>query len=90
MARGWESKAVESQMEASQSNRNETAKKQLTPEVAAVQRKKETLQLARNHLQQQLQASEHPRHRVLIEKALSEVEKQLADMGAFGRAAGSH
>jgi hypothetical protein len=89
MARGWESKSVESQMETSQTDREATARKRLTTESAAVQRKKETLLLARNHLQQQLQASAHPRHRVMIENALADLEKQLVDLGALESSAGS-
>ena len=55
MARGWESKSVESQMETSQSKKEETARKRVSLEVAAATRKKETLMLARAHLQQQMQ-----------------------------------
>jgi len=90
MARGWESKSVEAQMETSQSDRDETAKKRMTPEDAAALRKKETLLLARTHLQRQLQASQHARHREMLQNALTELEKQLADLGALERAAGSH
>ena len=90
MARGWESKSVESQMESSQTNRDETAKKRLTPEVAEAKRKKDTLLLARAHLQQQLQMSQHPRRREMLQLALADLEQQLADMGARDRAAGSH
>ena len=90
MARGWESKSVESQMETSQSDRQEAAQKRLTPEAAAALRKKETLLLARTHLQQQMQASQHPRHRVMLQNALTDLEKQLADLDALDRAAGSH
>jgi hypothetical protein len=89
MARGWESKSVESQMETLQSERKETAKERLTPEVAAALRKKETLLLARAHLQQQMQASQHPRHRDMLQNALADLEKQLADLGTPDRAAGS-
>lgn len=90
MARGWESKSVESQIETSQSERKETAKNPVTPEMAAAQRKKETLLLARTHLQQQMQASQHPRYRELLRNALMDLEKQIADLGALDRAAGSH
>ena len=90
MARGWESKSVESQMESSQTNREETAKKRLSPEVAAAKRKKDTLLLARAHMQQQLQMSQHPRRREMLQIALGDLEQQLADMGARDRAAGSH
>jgi hypothetical protein len=90
MARGWESKSVELQMETSQSERKETAKMRLTPEEAAALRKKETLLLARAHLQQQMQASQHPRHRQILQNALTDLEKQLADLGVLDRAADSH
>ena len=90
MARGWESKSVESQIESTQSERKETAKNRVTPEMAAALRKKETLLLARTHLQQQMQASQHPRRREMLQNALTELEKQLADLGALDRAAGSH
>jgi hypothetical protein len=90
MARGWESKSVEAQMETSQSNRDETAKKRVTPEVAAALRKKETLLLARTHLRQQMQVTQHARHREMLQNALTDLEKQLADLGALEHAAGSH
>jgi len=75
-------------MESSQSNRDESNKKRVSPEAAAVQRKKETLLLARTHLQQQLQTNPHPRHRSMLENALADLERQLADLGGLGRAAG--
>jgi hypothetical protein len=90
MARGWESKSVEAQMETSQSKREETGKKRVSPEMAAAMRKKETLLLARNHLQQQLQVSQHPRRREMLQNALADLEKNLAELGVLGRAAGSH
>lgn len=85
MARGWESKSVESQMESSQSKQEESGKKRLTPEVAAAMRKKETLLLARAHLQQQMQASRHPRHQEMLQNALADLEKQLMELGTLNR-----
>jgi hypothetical protein len=89
MARGWESKAVESQMEISQAGHKAAVQKPLTAEEAVAVRKKETLLLARAHLKQQMQASQHSRHREMLENALADLEKQLADLGAPDRAAGS-
>jgi hypothetical protein len=89
MARGWESKSVESQIETTQSERKETAKNPVTPEAAAALRKKETLLLARAHLQQQMQVTRHPRHREMLQNALMDLEKRLADLGAPDRAADS-
>lgn len=90
MARGWESKAVELQMESSQPGRQEAARQRLTREAAAAIRKTETLLLARAHLQNQVHASQHPRHRVMLQSALADLEKQLEDLRALERAAGSH
>ena len=80
MAKGWESKSVESQMEASQSERKETGKLRWTPEERDSRRKLETLRLGRAHLQQQLQASQHPRHREMLQNALADLEKQIAGL----------
>lgn len=82
MARGWESKSVESQMETSQSNKDDAARKKISLEAAEAMRKKETLLLGRAHVQQQLQASQHPRHRAMLQNALTDLDKQLADLGA--------
>jgi hypothetical protein len=87
MARGWESKAVESQIEAARSDQAASSKEHLNPEKATAQRKKETLLLARTHLLQQLQSSQNPRHREIIEKALADLEKQLASAEEVGRSA---
>jgi hypothetical protein len=87
MARGWESKSVESQMESSQSGPMAPSKRQLTPEMAEVARKKESLLLAKTHLLQQLQAAQNPRHREMMEKALSDLEKLLGNTAARSKSA---
>jgi hypothetical protein len=78
MARGWESKAVESQMEAARSDQAASLEERVSPEEADGHRKKETLLLARTYLLQQLQSSQNPRYREIIEKALADLERQLA------------
>jgi hypothetical protein len=83
MARGWESKSVESQMESAQSEKK-GAPKRLTPEAAAAQRKKETLLLAHARLQQQMRADLHPRHLEMLQNALADLEKKLAKFGGGG------
>lgn len=76
-------------METAQSKQEETAKQRLTPEGAATLRKKETLLLACTHLQQQMQASQHPRHREMLQNALTDLERQLEDLAALDRAVGN-
>lgn len=78
MARGWESKSVESQIEAAGTSRRSQSRKGSATEGAEVQRKKETLRLAKTRLLGQLQGCENPRYREMIEQALAELEKNLA------------
>ena len=87
MARGWESKAVESQMESAKAEQKQSGRKRMTPEAAARLRKKETLLLARAHLQQQLQKAQHTRHQEMLQNALADVEKQLAELTGTAHAA---
>jgi hypothetical protein len=65
-------------MEAARSDQAAASKERVTPDKADVHRKKETLLLARTYLLQQLQSSQNPRHREMLEKALADLEKQLA------------
>ncbi len=78
MARGWESKSVESQIESSKLGGRTLSKKRPSPEAMEAQRKKDTLLLARAHLLEQIRASQNPRHREMIETALADLENLLA------------
>jgi hypothetical protein len=82
MARGWESKSVESQIESARFEQMTSAKKRLTPGMTETFRKKETLLLARTRLLTQIQASQHPRHREMMGKALADLEKTLAQFSS--------
>jgi len=78
MARGWESKSVEAQIESAQAKPE--SKREWSPEVAAALRKKETLLLARTHLQKQIESCSHPRYQAMLQTALAELERQLTDL----------
>ncbi len=78
MARGWESKSVESQIESAHSERRAGKKESHTPETAEVLRQRETLRLAKTRLLEQLRECENPRYRQMIEQALADLEKTLA------------
>lgn len=77
MARGWESKSIEEQIESARTEKSVEHGRQLTPEEAERQRKRELLVLSRKHVEAQLAASKHPRHREMLEKALREIEQQI-------------
>jgi hypothetical protein len=67
-------------MESSQSKSDAGSKKRLTPEAASVLRKRGSLLLARVHLQHQMEACPHPRYQTMLQNALADVERQLADL----------
>jgi hypothetical protein len=78
MARGWESKSVEAQMEAA-AEQKPVRKSPLSAEQAAQLRRKQRLALARKHVIQQLEATQSARHREMLEQALIELDAQLAE-----------
>jgi len=80
MARGWESKSVEAQ-QAEAEDKSTTGHKKLSPEQAALARKKEGLRLARQRVLQQLEKIQDPRHRKQLENALAELDGKLSHRG---------
>jgi len=76
MARGWESKSVEAQQAEAQ-DKSTISHKRLSPEQAAVARKKESLRLARRRVLEQLEKIPDPRHRKQLENALAELDRKL-------------
>ena len=77
MARGWGSKSVEEQ-QAEALTAPRSAKLPLTPGQIASQRQKQGLTLSRQHVRQQLNAAQNPRHRELLQKSLADLDAQLA------------
>jgi hypothetical protein len=79
MARGWESKAVEEQQSAA--NTQVESKQRLTPQQAARKQERDAVELSRKSVLQQLQSVENPRHRQMLEIALAELDQRLARLG---------
>lgn len=76
MARGWESKSVEAQqVEAFDATSKPHIK--LTPEAAARSREQENLRLSRQRVLQQLQETQNPKHRELLENTLADLDQKL-------------
>jgi hypothetical protein len=78
MARGWESKSVEDQQAAA--GTKSELKQSLTPEQAIRKNQKEAILLSRRRVLQQLELAQNPRHRQMLETALSALDDQLARM----------
>jgi hypothetical protein len=76
VARGWESKAVESQQDDARLPAGEP-KRRLTPEQREIQSRKEGLQLSRSRILEQLHSTENPRYRKILEQALAGLDEQI-------------
>jgi|SRR6476661_1585743 hypothetical protein len=79
MARGWESKSVESQIEsAAEFRKAAAASAQVTAEQITRERERETLQLSRTRVLHDLQMATNVRYREQLEAALRHLETKLA------------
>ncbi len=77
MAKGWESKAVESQVEDSQSQRD-NKKTQLTVAQSDANRRKQVLLLSRARVADGLQSSSDSRYRDQLTRALADLDAQIS------------
>ena len=80
MARGWESKAVEGQVQEFESKESRTQKRQLSQDQKEIQRKIEVLLLSRARVEKELQSSENPRYREQLNRALIDLDAQIAKL----------
>ena len=80
MARGWESKSVEAQMESAHEGRRRT-KPTLTPEQIEQERKCDSLLLQRTRILQQIGQCTDLRYRKTLTDGLNYLEQQLIVLG---------
>jgi hypothetical protein len=80
VARGWESKSVQEQIESARSNHGES-KPQLTPEQAAIAKKRDALLLHRTRVLHDLESCQEERYRKTLGDGLAYLEAQLKDLG---------
>lgn len=78
MARGWESKAIESQQD--EAERKPADKPELTPEQRVRMHQKAGLQLALAETQAQMTAACRPAHREMLQLRLAAIQAQLKDL----------
>ena len=81
MARGWESKSIEGQIEAFESERRLASQPQLTQEQIERQRQREALLLSRTRVLHDLEQTRVPRRRKILEASLAHLEAKLAGLG---------
>ena len=80
MARGWESKDVESQVEATAAPRQKPSSGPKTPEQLMREEQLKDLQLSRIRIVNDLASATHPNHRKSLEAALAHLDKKIADL----------
>lgn len=78
MARGWESKAVEEQIAAAESDREVQAGRVLTEAERVARARRDGLLLSRAKIIGEMQAARDARHRALLERALAHLDRELA------------
>ena len=80
MARGWESKSVEAQIDMAESARSAGTKQARAPEELELIRKKETVLLSRTRVVRELATAQNPRYRAVLTKALADLDAQLSTL----------
>lgn len=78
MARGWESKAIEAQME--EAERAPAESSQTAPADISKQHRRDALHLTRSHLAGQLQNSRSVAHRQMLHQSLRAIDAELATL----------
>ena len=78
MARGWESKNIESQQEEAQRRRPAVAAS--TPEERARDARRRSLELARARAAADLARATAPAHRTMLEQALADLDRQIGEL----------
>jgi len=80
MARGWESKAVEAQMDAADAQQEAAERTRLSAAKIEGQRMKKSLLLSRARVSHDLEASRNPRYQKVLADALADLDEKLAQL----------
>ena len=77
MARGWESKSVEDQVAAAETEKAHRAQPVISNEERERKARRDGLLLARARLTHDLEAASNPRHRAMLEHALRDLDEHI-------------
>jgi hypothetical protein len=80
MARGWESKSVEAQMEIAKEGGGRSEKQPLTDGEKKARHERDNLKLSRAYIVHQIEASTNERYTKSLQQALSELDEKLATL----------
>jgi hypothetical protein len=82
MARGWESKSVEEQIDMAEAHRAASLEKQMDPAALQALRKREGLLLSRTRVVREMENAKNPRYKAVLTKALADLDLQLSVLNA--------
>ena len=82
MARGWQSKSVEAQIDMAETPRPSRVSTAPSPESLELLRKKETILLSRTRVVRDLDNAQTPRYKAVLTKALADLDAQLTMIAA--------
>jgi hypothetical protein len=78
MARGWESKSVEAQIDMAEVHRAAPTEKEHDSAALEAVRKRESLLLSRTRVVRDMENAQNPRYKAVLSKALADLEAQLS------------
>src|ERR1022692_480398 len=82
MARGWESKSVEAQIDMAEAQSATIQTIAPSPDTLELIRKKENILLSRTRVVRDLDSAQNPRYKAVLTKALAELDAQLTSIAA--------
>lgn len=78
MARGWESKAVESQIEEASARASGQPAPHLNADQLRAERERDSLELSRTRVMQDLASAANPKYRELLKRSLLYLDEKIA------------
>ena len=78
MAKGWESKSVEDQIQNSDEKDSRKGQTRLSPEQTELRRRRNLLLLSRTRVQAELDSVSDSRYREQLSRALADIETQIS------------
>lgn len=85
MARGWESKSVESQIEDAESRAERAQAAKLNAAEVQVQKERESLQLSRTRVMHDLDAAQNPKYKEQLQRSLTYLDEKIANLSTEPR-----
>lgn len=78
MARGWESKAVESQIESAEERTYHTQVAQPSPERLRLEQERESIELSRTRVRHDMATATHLKYREMLQRSLDHLDGKIA------------